>query len=169
MFLLELIAFGTDSSNLSCKKGKAWKLLETIINSRQGPSRNKISNFSEINFWKHFSGSAIILVPTVCEIAVKSRDLKLQGVNEIATRIASKSVENEGRNLSWNRSESNRRNFKPLATSQRAHFKGAQSMTCTLWTETLEFWRLKVPNFRCFPLEPFFEINPGILCSGIGS
>ena len=25
-------------------------------------------------------------------------------------------------------------------------------------------------NFlRCFPLEPFFEINLGILCSGIGS
>ena len=25
------------------------------------------------------------------------------------------------------------------------------------------------PKIRCFPLEPFFEINPGILCSGIGS
>ena len=36
-----------------------------IINSRQGLSRNKISNFSEINSWKHLSGSAIILVPTV--------------------------------------------------------------------------------------------------------
>ena len=27
--------FQTDSSNLSCKKSKAWKLLETIINSKQ--------------------------------------------------------------------------------------------------------------------------------------
>ena len=26
-----------------------------------------------------------------------------------------------------------------------------------------------VAPIRCFPLEPFFEINPGILCSGIGS
>ena len=59
--------FRTDSSNLSCKKGKAWKLLETIINSRQGLSRNKISNFSEIDSWKHFSGSAKILVPTVTD------------------------------------------------------------------------------------------------------
>ena len=29
------------------------------------------------------------------------------------------------------------------------------------------FW--KNTGVRCFPLEPFFEINPGILCSGIGS
>ena len=27
----------------------------------------------------------------------------------------------------------------------------------------------KLKELRCFPLEPFFEINPGILCSGIGS
>ena len=33
--------FQTDSSNLSCKRSKAWKLLETIINSKQGPSRKK--------------------------------------------------------------------------------------------------------------------------------
>ena len=33
--------FQTDSSNLSCKKSKAWKLLKTIINSKQGPSRKK--------------------------------------------------------------------------------------------------------------------------------
>ena len=33
----------------------------------------------------------------------------------------------------------------------------------------LEHFLQKVPNLRCFPLEPFFEINPGILCSGIGS
>ena len=26
-----------------------------------------------------------------------------------------------------------------------------------------------VPCLKCFPLEPFFEINPGILFSGIGS
>ena len=45
-------------------------MLETIINSRQGPSRNKISNFSEINSWKYFSGSAIILVPTVLETSI---------------------------------------------------------------------------------------------------
>ena len=31
-------------------------------------------------------------------------------------------------------------------------------------------WNLRAVIFvRCFPLEPFFEINPGILCSGIGS
>ena len=36
-----------------------------ITNSRQGLSRNKISNFSEMNSWKHFSGSAIFLVLTV--------------------------------------------------------------------------------------------------------
>ena len=33
--------FQTDSSNLSCERSKAWKLLETIINSKQGPSRKK--------------------------------------------------------------------------------------------------------------------------------
>ena len=33
--------FQTDSSNLSCKKSKAWKLLETIIHSKQGLPRNK--------------------------------------------------------------------------------------------------------------------------------
>ena len=35
-----------------------------VTNSRQGLPRNIISNFSEINSWKHLSGSAIILVPT---------------------------------------------------------------------------------------------------------
>ena len=35
------------------------------MNCRQGLSHNEISNFSEINSWKRFSGSAIILVPTV--------------------------------------------------------------------------------------------------------
>ena len=39
----------TDSSNVSCKKSNAWKLLETKINSRQNLSLNTISNFSEIN------------------------------------------------------------------------------------------------------------------------
>ena len=67
-FFTGINCFRTDSSNLSCKKGKAWKLLERIINSRQGLSRNEISNFSEINSWKHFSGSAIILVPTVLHV-----------------------------------------------------------------------------------------------------
>ena len=28
------------------------------------------------------------------------------------------------------------------------NLKGAQTMKCKLWTETLEFWRLKVPNSR---------------------
>ena len=64
-FLLELIAVGLIPVIRPARRGKAWKLLETIINSRQGLSRNKISNFSEINSWKHFSWSAIILVPTV--------------------------------------------------------------------------------------------------------
>ena len=36
--------FQTDSSNLSCKKSNARKLLETIINSRQGLSHKKIIN-----------------------------------------------------------------------------------------------------------------------------
>ena len=36
-----------------------------IINSGQGLSCNKFNNFSKIISWKHFSGSAIILVPTV--------------------------------------------------------------------------------------------------------
>ena len=55
-FLLESKALRLISSNLSCKKSKASKLLVTIINSRQALSRNKISNFSEINSWKNFSG-----------------------------------------------------------------------------------------------------------------
>ena len=42
-----------------------WTLLETMVNSRRSLSRDKISKFSEINSWKHFSGSAIILFPTV--------------------------------------------------------------------------------------------------------
>ena len=33
--------FQTDSSNLSCQRKKAWKLLQPIINSKQGPSRKK--------------------------------------------------------------------------------------------------------------------------------
>ena len=37
--------FQTDSSNLSCAGSKAWKLLETIINSKQGPSRKKSQEF----------------------------------------------------------------------------------------------------------------------------
>ena len=47
-----------DSSNLSSKKSKFQKLVKMIVHSRQGLSRNKISNSSEIE-------SAIILVPTV--------------------------------------------------------------------------------------------------------
>ena len=34
-FLLEFKSFQTDSRHLSCKKSKAWKLLQTIINSRR--------------------------------------------------------------------------------------------------------------------------------------
>ena len=37
----EINLFQTDSSNLSCKGSKVWKLLETIINSKQDPSRKK--------------------------------------------------------------------------------------------------------------------------------
>ena len=40
-------SFQTDSSNLSCKKSKSWKLLEMIINSRQGLSRNTIVIFQK--------------------------------------------------------------------------------------------------------------------------
>ena len=72
-------SFQTDSSNFTCKKSNAWRLLETIINSRQSLSRNKVSKFSEIYSWKHFSGSAIILVPTVFTQAVlHGVPLKLQ-------------------------------------------------------------------------------------------
>ena len=48
-FLRGSNSFQTDSSNFVLQECKAWKLLETIVNSRQGLSRNKISNFSEIN------------------------------------------------------------------------------------------------------------------------
>ena len=51
-----------DSSTLSCKRSKDRKLLEIVIHSLRGLSRNKISDFSEVKSWKHFSGSAIILV-----------------------------------------------------------------------------------------------------------
>ena len=35
-----------------------------------------------------------------------------------------------------------------VATLTKREIKAAQTMKCTLWTETLEFWRLKVPNSR---------------------
>ena len=38
--------------------------------------------------------------------------------------------------------------FPTKNTDFRTFFKGAQTMKCTLWTETLEFSRLKVPNSR---------------------
>ena len=41
-------SFQTDSSNLCCKKSKARKVLERMLNSRQGLSGNKISKFIEI-------------------------------------------------------------------------------------------------------------------------
>ena len=58
-------SFQTDTSNLILQEEQSRKWLEMIINSCQGLSRNKISNFSDINCWRHFSGSAIILVATV--------------------------------------------------------------------------------------------------------
>ena len=36
----------------------------------------------------------------------------------------------------------------PETTPNPKFFKGAQSMKCKLWTETVEFSRLKVPNSR---------------------
>ena len=42
---------------------KTRKLRETIINSRQGLSRNKISKISEINFWRHAPDPPQMLVP----------------------------------------------------------------------------------------------------------
>ena len=62
--LLELIAFRLIPV-IFCKKSKARKKLKTIINSRQGLSHNKISNFSEMNSRKHFPRAVLILVPTV--------------------------------------------------------------------------------------------------------
>ena len=50
--------FQTDFSNLSCKKSKTRRLLETITNSKQGLCRNQIIKFSDINSWKRFSGSS---------------------------------------------------------------------------------------------------------------
>ena len=47
-------SFKNASSNLCCKKSTAWKLLETIINSSQGLSRNKISIFQKLNPLKKF-------------------------------------------------------------------------------------------------------------------
>ena len=57
-FLLELLAFRPIP--VICLAG-----LETILNSTQGRSRKKNLQLSEMNSWKRFSGSAIILVPTV--------------------------------------------------------------------------------------------------------
>ena len=51
---LDSAIFQTDSSKWSCKKSKAWKWLETKLDSRQGLSRNTIKNCSEINSWEHF-------------------------------------------------------------------------------------------------------------------
>ena len=73
-FLLELIAFRLIPDFCPARREQtqqSLKLLETIINSKQGLSRNKISNFSEINSWKHFSGSAIILVPTALQLCLR--------------------------------------------------------------------------------------------------
>ena len=64
-FLLELIALRLIPV-ISVQEEESLKITGKLINSGQGLSRNKFSNFSEINSWKHFSGSAIILVPTVC-------------------------------------------------------------------------------------------------------
>ena len=47
-FLLELIAFQLMPLSCPARRGKREKLLKTTINSGQGLSRNKISNFSEI-------------------------------------------------------------------------------------------------------------------------
>ena len=58
-FFSGIRSFQSDSSNWSLK------ITETIINSRQGLSRNKISKNGEIISWKNFYGSAIMLVPTV--------------------------------------------------------------------------------------------------------
>ena len=44
--------FQTDPSILSYKKGKAWKVLEVIINPRRCLSCNNIRNFLETNSWK---------------------------------------------------------------------------------------------------------------------
>ena len=58
--------FETDSSNCSAKRGEPenyWKRYLVRNYSRQGRSHNKIRGFSEINSWKHFSGSAIIFGP----------------------------------------------------------------------------------------------------------
>ena len=63
-FLLELI-LSDWFQYFVLQEQQSMKITGTIINSRQGLSRNKISNLSEIASWKHFSGSAIILVPTV--------------------------------------------------------------------------------------------------------
>ena len=60
-FFLELIPVRMIPVIHPTRRTKPENYWKTIIISRQGLSCNKISNFSE----KHFSGSAIILVPTV--------------------------------------------------------------------------------------------------------
>ena len=47
-------------------------------------------------------------------------------------------------------------------TEQSAHRKFEPDIPADIRSQTSV-------SLRCFPLEPFFEINPGILCSGIGS
>ena len=75
-FLLKLIAFRLISVICPARRAKPEKLLEMIINSRQGPSRNKT------NSRKHFSGSAIILVPTVS----RRWDQKEEGMDTVVAK-----------------------------------------------------------------------------------
>ena len=55
--LIPVICTARRAKPENCKK-------KNVVNSSQGLSHNKVSNFSEINSQKHFSGSAVILVPT---------------------------------------------------------------------------------------------------------
>ena len=58
-FLTGLNGSQMDSSHFYCKKRKGWKLLETIIHSRQGLSSNKSCKFWETDSWKHFQDPLI--------------------------------------------------------------------------------------------------------------
>ena len=74
----------------------------------------------------------------------------------------------------------------PCFPKEKGQENGTDSKTLRPWQKTTDssavlFLVRKGPlgNFcldqfsviqvRCFPLEPFFEIDPGILCGGIGS
>ena len=146
-FLLELRAFRLIpvTSNLSCKKSKTRKLQETIIGSSQGLSRNKISIFPENNSWKHYSGSAIILVPTVILSVTNS----LRPRNDaLATKSASPQVSKTLGNAMTSEADKNPSQSPKVLRSFCSIQGRANHEVQTVNWKTLEFSRLKAANSR---------------------